>query len=48
MFAFNSVVPYFKDDDHQKQFVKDLVLFIANELVPSFFFVKLPFFEDWL
>jgi hypothetical protein len=47
MFALNSVVPYFKDDDHQKQFVKDLVLFIANELVLSFF-VKLPSFEDWL
>jgi hypothetical protein len=42
--AFNSVIPYFKDDHHQKQFVKDLVLFIANELVPLFF-VELPFFQ---
>jgi hypothetical protein len=44
MFAFNSVVPYFKDDHHQEQFVKDLVLLIANELVPLFF-VELPFFR---
>jgi hypothetical protein len=36
MFALNSDVLYFKDDDHQKQIVKDF-LFIAYELVPLFF-----------
>jgi hypothetical protein len=43
MFALNSVVPYFKNDDHQKQFVKDFVLFITNELVPLFF-CRIAFF----
>jgi hypothetical protein len=41
---FGNVAPYFKDDPHQKQFEKDLLLFIAKELVPLSF-VKSPFFR---
>jgi hypothetical protein len=36
-------MPYSKNDPQQKQFEKDLALFIAKELVPLSF-VETPFF----
>lgn len=43
-FFFGSIVPYNKDDPHQKQFKEDLVLLIAKELVPLSF-VEAPIFR---
>ncbi len=43
-FFGSNVVLYSKDDLHQTEVEKDLVLFIAKEFV-SLSFVKLPFFR---
>jgi hypothetical protein len=41
---FISTTPYSKEDSNEKQFEKDLALFIAKELVPLTF-VHVPFFK---
>jgi hypothetical protein len=41
---FGSFVPYNKNDLHQKQFEKDVVLFITKELVPLSF-IEAPCFR---
>jgi len=43
---FDSSVPYTKNDFHQKQFEKDLVLFIIKELMPLTFILNHHFLED--